>query len=150
MVFSSPCRAKHLVAGAFWVLLAVGGVAPSPARAGCGHDVTSNVSRSNAKLVSNLELFRASALDLNHSSPVGPRRNLPCSGPSCSEGQGLPHAPATSLPLRSDPWCCTTLAIQWRAPQSANRLAKPCTAHPRYSASPIERPPRTPRPRTLS
>jgi hypothetical protein len=148
MVTSSLGRAKHLVAGAFWVLLVVGGVAATPAEAGCGHGVTSNMSRSNARSFSNLELFRDSALDPTDSPLETPRRNLPCSGPSCSKGQGLPHAPAPSSPSRSDSWCWTTLEILWCEPQSADKLATLSTPDPQYSTSPIERPPRTSRTRT--
>ncbi len=58
MVPSFRRRAKHWVAKTFCMLLAAGGVAPSPARAGCGHDVTSNLIRSTWESLSDLELLK--------------------------------------------------------------------------------------------
>ena len=82
------------------------------------------------------------------SAPVGPRRDLPCSGPSCSQRRGLPQAPAPSSPVRSDPWCCTIAAPCWDGPDSPEELADLSRSLPRHNTSPPERPPQS-EPRTL-
>jgi hypothetical protein len=152
MAFSSSGRATHSVAGAFCLLLAVGGVAPSPARASCGHDVSSSVGRSAGKSLSNLELFRYSAANPFDSALGDPRRDRPCSGPSCSRAPSVPHAPAPlpTMTVRSDPWCCTTAALRWGAPESIGMLAGRSTSQPRHGTSPLERPPRRLHPPILS
>ena len=141
MISSSPGPAKHWVAGAFCVLLVVGGVAPSPAWAGCGRDVTSKASRSTRDSLSALELLKSSAAEPADSAPAGPRPDRPCSDPSCSRGRGLPQTPAPSSPVKSDPWYCTTIALWWGSPRSAEPLGNLSASHPRHSTSPIERPP---------
>jgi hypothetical protein len=151
MVSSFHERAKHWITGAFSMLLVIGGVAPSPARASCGHDVTSNRIQSARESRSDLELLKYSGADQANSAPAGPRRELPCSGPSCSRSQGLPSAPVTSILVRmSDPWCCTTISSRWDDPDSADKPVDLSIAHPRYNASRVERPPRIHQPRMLS
>jgi|SRR5579883_1631295 len=153
MLSSLPVPAKHWVAGAFAVLLAVGGIVPSTARAGCGHNVTSRLSRSTQDSFSNLELFRYSAASPFDSAPGDPGRDRPspCSGPSCSQGRSRPQAPApSSNTVRSDPCCDTTGALCWAYPESVDKLDNPFTSCPRQSTSPLERPPRGPLPQALS
>ena len=147
MLSSFRKRANHWIAGAFCMLLVVGGVAPSPARASCGHDVTSNLIRSARESLSDLDVLIYSA----DSTPAAPRRDLPCSGPGCSEGRNLPQAPATSIPVRiTDPFCCTTVATYGNGPDSAEKLADLSISRPRHNSSPLDRPPRDPQPRTRS
>jgi hypothetical protein len=145
-------RAKHRIAGAFCMLLVIGGAAPSAACASCGHDVTSNRARSARESFSRLELLKYTGVDQAKSAPAGTRRELPCSGPSCSRGRGLPPAPATSVPVRmSDPWCCcTTISSRWDDPDSAEKPDDLSTSHPWHNTSRLERPPRNPLKRTLS
>ena len=144
-------RAKHWIAGVFSMILVIGGVAPSPARASCGHDVTSNRIRSARESLSDLELWKYSGADQANSAPAGPRRELPCSGPSCSRRQGFPSAPVTSvLVTMSDPWCCTTISSRRDDPDSAQKPVDLSIAYPRYNTARVERPPRIPQPRTLS
>jgi hypothetical protein len=147
MVSSFQERAKQGIAGAFFMLLVVGGVAPSSARASCGHDVTSDLIRSAQESLYGLDILKYSA----DPAPAGHRRDLPCSGPGCSEGRNWPPAPATSISVRiSDPFCCKTFAIRGEGRDSAENLDDPSIAHPRHIPSPLERPPRDPRRRTLS
>ncbi len=133
------------------MLLVVGSVAPSQARAGCGHDVTSNLIRSVEESLFDLDVLKSSATDRANPAPAVPRRDLPCSGPGCSKGRNLPQAPATSIPVRiSDPCCCMTFATGGDGPDAAEKLADLPIAHPRHNSSPLERPPRHPRSYTLS
>jgi hypothetical protein len=133
------------------MLLVIGGGAPSPARASCGQDVTSNQTLSARESLFDLKLSKDLVADQANSAPAGPRRELPCSGPSCSRGQGLPSAPVTSFLVRvSDPWCCTTISSRWDDLDSVDKPVDLPIAHPRYDISRVERPPRIPQPRTLS
>jgi hypothetical protein len=150
MVPSFDERSKHWVAGAFGVLLVVAGIAPTPARAGCGHGVTSNLSRSTSNWLLGPELFRHSAAGPADLAPARPGRDLPCSGPSCSQRRGVPQTPAPSSPVRSDPWCDTIAASCRDVPDSPEELTNPSPSHPRHRISPPERPPRHPRLRPLS
>jgi hypothetical protein len=151
MVSSVHERTTHWIAGAFCMLMVIGGVAPSPARASCGHDVTSNQIRSSRESLSELELLKYTGTDQANSAPAGPRREMPCSGPSCSPARGLPLAPATSVPVRiSDLWCCMTISSRWEEPDSAEKPVDLSISHPRHNTSRLERPPRNPQPRTLS
>ena len=129
------------------MLLLTGGVAPSTARASCGHDVTSNLSRSTRESLYELDVLKDSA-SLTREMP---RRDLPCSGPRCSKSQNLPQAPATSVPVRiTDPFCCTTFATRENDPDSDLKPAELSVPSPRYIASRLERPPRIPFSPTIS
>jgi len=134
----------HCVAGAF-LLLVVGGVAPPSARASCGRDVTSSLSRSTGKWLSRLELLGEPFAKPVDPASGDPRPQGPCSGPSCSGGRDLPHAPAPS-PEPTDPsdsWCCTIVAQHWGGSlEPTGTLANLPSVHPRHSTSPLERPPR--------
>jgi hypothetical protein len=142
-MMSSPSgRAKHEVIGAFCVLLAVGGLAPSSTQASCGHNVASSVSRVIADSLTELELEGSLGVGPTDPAPAGPHRQQPCSGPACSKGRTLPHAPAPSSPVRSDTWCCTTAALYWGGPDPGDLLADLATSHPQHSMSSLERPPR--------
>ncbi len=141
-------RAKHLNPAAFSVLLVVVGMSSSTARASCGHGVASKLSRSWDRSLSDLEVFRYSPAKAGDSAPAGPRRESPCSGPGCSRGGDLPHAPAPSSAPKSETWCCTTVALRWSCPDSNDHTAGLFTPPPRHTTFPIERPPRTSHPRT--
>jgi hypothetical protein len=150
MVPSFLQRAKHGVAGAFCVLLAVGLLAPATARAGCSHGVSSQLSRSVQESLSGwsgLDRLDAGPRD---SAPASPRRDRPCSGLSCSQGQPAPPAPAPAPSLRSDTWCYTTPVTCWDSPNPAGCLVESFPAHPLSKSSPPERPPRHLSPRTFS
>jgi hypothetical protein len=148
MVPSFRERAKHWFAGAFFVLLVVGGIAPPSARANCDHDVTSNLSRSTRDSLYELDVLKDSS-DLARGGI--PRQDLPCSGPGCSKSQKMPRTPATSVPVRiSDPFCCTTAAAHENDPGSDSKPVELSISRPRHLASPLERPPRIPRSRTIS
>jgi hypothetical protein len=151
MISSFRERAKHRIAVAFCTLLVIGGVAPSPARASCGHDVTSSPIRSAWESLSDLELLKYSGADQANSAPTGPRQELPCSGPSCSRGRDLPPAPATSVAFgMSDPWCYTTNSSRWDDRDWAAMPVDLSILHPRHSTSRPERPPRNPQQLTFS
>ena len=133
------------------MLLVAGSVAPSEARAGCGHDVTSNLIRSVEESLFDLDVLKAAATDRATPGPRGPASGSARSGPSCSKGRNLPQAPATSIQVRiSDPCCCMTFATGGNGPDAAEKLADLPIAHPRHNSSPLERPPRHPRSHTLS
>jgi hypothetical protein len=140
---SPPGRAKHQVVGAFCVLLLLGGVAPSSTRASCGHGVTSGLNRAIGVSLSDLELARYQGAALADPAPADPRRDMPCSGPSCSKGRSLPHAPSSSSsPVRSDPWCCTSAAPGWASPEAVDTLGDLAASRPRHTSFRIDRPPR--------
>lgn len=64
------------------MLLLIVSFAPSQARAGCGHDVTSRESRLIHDALDDLELLRHSDSRPSDRLPAGPREK-PCAGPSC-------------------------------------------------------------------
>ncbi len=105
---SSPGRALRLLPWALLVLVGLACFAPSPARAGCSHYVVSSLSRSGVNSRTDPELFRPPNAREADPAPTAPRRDLPCSGPSCSRGPGLPHVPVPLPSVLSDQWCCTT------------------------------------------
>jgi hypothetical protein len=145
MKTSSPERLKHRVARALCVFLACGAIAPSTARAGCGHTVTSNVSRSAQGSLSGPELVGFSAERTGDFSSGNPRRNRPCAGLSCSsEERGSPWSPASSFSPRIEACCCEMSALRWTGQHGDYRSAEPVVAHPRHGTFPIDRPPRFP------
>ena len=135
----SPGRALRLLPGTLLVFLGVAGIAPSPARAGCDHHVLSASDRLGLE-----PLFEQEFASLSGAAPApsAPRRDLPCSGPSCSRNSGLPHLPAPRFSVRSESWCCTTGVPPWIGPELADELADPAPGHPRRGGTDIERPPR--------
>ena len=136
-------RAKHWIAGTFCMFLVIGVVAPSPARASCGHDITSNQSRSARESLSDLTLSKELDADQVNSATAGPHGGLPCSGPSCSRGRGFPPAHPTSVIVKMiEPWCCTTVSRHWDDPVSAEKPVDLSISHPRHNTSRLERPPR--------
>lgn len=104
MTSRSLGHARHTLARAVFLLAALS-LAPSAAEASCGHDVTSRVGRSIS--VSDLTILEDLDATGSHPMPSAPRGERPCSGPSCSRGQGLPHAPAPSISPRHEDWCLT-------------------------------------------
>jgi hypothetical protein len=117
-------------------------VAPAPARASCGHGVTSRESRSTGTAISELDALLTTATSSAGLPSEGQPAGLPCTGPSCSRRHGLPDAPARPSPVRGEPWCCTSGALHWCGPAPADTLAYLAVPHPHQSTSPIERPPR--------
>jgi hypothetical protein len=150
MTSSSRKRSKQSLAVALLVPLVGIALAPPPARAGCAHGVTGSASRSSFGSLAGLEaLNEAGALSVEP-TPADSRRDRPCSGLACSEKRQLPHAPASSAPVRNDSWCRTTAALPPRVPESSHRNPVVIAAHPRHATSPPERPPRVGSPSTSS
>src|SRR4051794_6970308 len=86
----STRRWARLGAAAFLAWLAVFGVAPSTARAGCGHGVVSLTDPLAA--TAHLELLTEPMAD---TSPLAPsERPRPCTGTMCSGRPALPTVPA--------------------------------------------------------
>ena len=142
MISSLPGRRKHFHAGAALRSLAViAGMRPAPARAGCPviTYVTSKLSQSTGTSLPEFELFRDGGT--SHSAP---RRDLPCSGPSCSRRRDLPQAPQPAFvsPPTSDRSSWTRAETVWILAASGRQPANPSTPHPRHGSFPIERPPR--------
>jgi len=133
-------RALRLLPWAFLVLVALGGIAP--AEAGCSHYVESSLSRSGVNSRIDPKLFQAQSSGEAEPAPAAPRRDLPCSGPSCSRGTGLPRVPASFPSARSDQWCCATALPLVDRPGLADDVADPTPHRPRRSPFTIERPPR--------
>jgi hypothetical protein len=126
------------------MLLAIGSIAPSPAQASCGNDVTSTVLRSNRESYSAPRLIRDFAKH-GDVAPAGRRRDIPCSGPTCSRGRGSSTVP--SIPVRiSDPRRCTTVAFCSDDQGSTQKPTDVDVARARHNSSPPDRPPRNPEP----
>jgi hypothetical protein len=143
-------RAKQSLAMALLVPLAAFAIAPSPARAECGHGVRSSANRSATRSLSGLEaLHEAGALAVDP-APDTPRRDRPCSGPTCSEKRELPHAPALSAPVRNDSCCRSIPVLAATTPESSDLKPVLIGVRPRHATFPPERPPRDRRPATLS
>ena len=119
------------------MLLGLGAVASDSARAGCGHFVVSHSGRSGMDALTDLELLTNS-----NAVPLAPGRGLPCSGPGCSEGPGLPYVPAPLPPVRSEPWCPTTFEPPSNGPDFSAGPYDPTPSRPRHVPVAIERPPR--------
>jgi hypothetical protein len=141
-LFREP--AKDRVAGAFLMLLAIGSIAPSRAQASCGNNVTSTVLRSNPESYSTPRLIGHFAKH-GDVAPAGRRRDVPCTGPTCSRGRGSSTVP--SIPVRiSDPRRCTTVAFCSDDQSSTPKPTDVDLLHARHNSSPPERPPRNPEP----
>jgi hypothetical protein len=134
-------RLNRWSARAFLILLAVGGVAPSTAWAGCDH-VSSNLSLGAQGSLHDLELFRYSAVRPGEPTPTVPRRDSRCSGPFCSQGPGLPQAPVPSLTLKSEFGCVVKVAHRTDDLSSVEAPTDHFPSRPRYSTFPPQRPPR--------
>src|SRR3954469_25436414 len=89
-------------AGALLVLLSVVVVSPSRAVAGCGHDVVSRSDPSFRTALSELRLL--DSLGERIAAPTNPRRDLPCSGPSCKRGSQVPESPSPTPSSRGEEW----------------------------------------------
>jgi hypothetical protein len=135
-------RANRRFGGVLCVLVAAGCLAPRPARAGCGHGVTSEAGRRLQGAVYVRELAANLIVDPASGRPAVPHHDPPCSAPSCSRGQAAPQAPAVISTVASDPMDITAIARRWRGPAPSVELADCSTPQPRLSTSPIERPPR--------
>ncbi len=142
MSFSSSKRATRLTAGALFVLIGVVSSAPSSARAACSHYTLPDSERVLLDSFSTLELLRPQSEVLTKSVPAVPNRDVPCSGPTCSQGQGIPYIPAPLPPLQSESWCCTTSIPPLTSPELTGELADQASLHPQRYPATIERPPR--------
>jgi hypothetical protein len=151
MMASSPERLTYRIAGAFCLLLFGGPIAPSTAWAGCGHTVTSILSRSNHESLSGLELLSPFNAQTDDSASESPQRKLPCTGPFCSsEERGSPRAPSSLSSPRSEAWCCRVIAHGSTDQNGDYRSSDFVAVHARHRTFPIERPPRTSRLHTFS
>ena len=143
MVNSTHCRrAKRTTAGATLLLLAIVVVAPSSASAGCSHDVVSRSERSFQRIFSDLRLFVPSSEALSGPAPAVPRRDLPCSGPACSQGSRVPSVPASVSSARYLEWCCTTAVCTPCGPHLIDDLPETSPCRPLHRAEAPVRPPR--------
>ncbi len=122
------------------LLLAALSLAPLAAEASCGHDVASSVGRSLS--VSELSILKDLDANRTHPLPSAPRGDRPCSGPSCSRGQNLPHAPAPSISPRHDDWCVTSPLPPTAGEQRIRGRITDAPLHPRHFTIIPERPPR--------
>ncbi|MHB1561585.1 MAG: hypothetical protein ACYC61_29400 [Isosphaeraceae bacterium] len=139
MIFRPLGQARHHLARAVFLLAALA-LAPSAAEASCGHDAIPRVGRPPS--VSDLTILEGLDSTRFHPLPSAPRGDRPCSGPSCSRGQGLPHAPAPSISPRHDDWCLTApLPPPARDPRIGGQIAD-APLHPRHFTIIPDRPPR--------
>ena len=150
MLCSCRARAKRLRAVALLVALAAFAVAPVPARAGCGHGVTSSASRASVGSLSGLEaLSQARAFSVEPVS-AAPRRDQPCSGPTCSGKREVPHAPARTVSVTNEFWCDMIGVLRPLGPELTALKPAVIAVRPRHASNPPERPPRGARPATFS
>jgi hypothetical protein len=125
------------------MLLVMAIIAPTTARASCGHDVKSQPIRSARESLADLELLKYSDAEHANSAPAVPRPESPCSGSSCSRGHGLPATPVISFLVRmSDSCCCTAGSSRRDDPDSVIKPVELSMMYPRYHTSRVERPPR--------
>lgn len=141
MVTASRYRVKHRAVGALLVLSVVV-LVPSSAEARCGHDVTSYAGRSIAKSFSDLDLLKQSARDLSVPLSWPPRRDRPCSGPSCSQNRGFPDAPLPSVPPRHEHWCLSVLPVPPIGADRFGRVTGVAPLHAIHFGLLLDRPPR--------
>ena len=122
------------------MLLAYGLFAPTSAMAGCGDHVRPNEYRSGFRSLAAVEMLEASKAD----AEMPERRNLPCSGPSCSQAPNVPFVPAPTPSLRTELWCLTTFAFLVGDPDSSIHLTDSDAIRSIHRSSSLERPPRLP------
>jgi hypothetical protein len=137
---SNPGRLVGLWAVACAGLLAFGGVAPTPARAGCDHGAGERPALAHFELLDLGEETPASPVRYPDGPPTAPR---PCMGAMCSGSHALPLAPASAIPSRADSqWCLPIPRLPIVGPGS---VACPLDDHPslpHHLASGPFRPPR--------
>jgi hypothetical protein len=144
MISTHSQRAKSMTAGAILLLLAVVAVAPPAASAGCGHDVVSRSDRSIQRMFSELSSLIPASDQLYSPSPLAPRRDLPCSGPACSQGSRVPSVPASTASAPHLEWCCTTSLSAPVGPLLIGDLPEAGPCCPLHRAETLVRPPRNP------
>jgi hypothetical protein len=133
----------NLLAGTCLMSLVFVGVAPSTSQAGCGHYALSKADRAALEA-----LTGPMSLDLTNGRQPGsertdPRRG-PCSGPSCSNGPGVPLTPIPKASVRADQWCCTSAGSPLLELERIGHLAESAPLRPLHCGLAIERPPRIP------
>lgn len=124
------------------MLLGVMACVPSTAEAGCSHGVRLNSEWSGLDTSLEINLSGLNGGDRAESDSRPFPRDVPCSGPSCSRGPGVPYVPTPLPPVHSGPWCCTSVAPPLSPPEPADGLADRVPSRPRRVAASIERPPR--------
>ncbi len=150
MVSSSRVPATGSLAVALFVSSAVMLIAPTPLQAGCGHGVASSAVRSFIGSNSGLEVLSQTGALSAEPLSTAPRRDPPCSGPTCSGKREMPHAPARSAQVPNEFWC-DTIAALWPARPDSSDLNQAVIADRACHASfPPDRPPRGARPATTS
>jgi hypothetical protein len=130
-----------LFAGTYLMSLAIIGVAPATSQAGCGHYALSKAERASLESLSGLPTLDLAIGDGSGSEPTEPRPR-PCSGPSCSEGPGVPLTPPPHTSVRAKQWCCTTALPPHFELERASDLAEPAPLSSLNCWLAIERPPR--------
>ncbi|MHC5542466.1 hypothetical protein ACYOEI_29940, partial [Singulisphaera rosea] len=107
------------------MLLGVLAYVPSTAEAGCNHGVKLNSEWSDLGI--SLEVNPSGLGGGNgaesESDPKPFPRDVPCSGPSCSRGPGVPYVPTPLPPLHGGLWCCTSFALPLPTPELVDGLA---------------------------
>ena len=132
---TSPARVIRLLPMALLVLLGV--VAPAPARAGCSHYVFVGNNHYSQKWLAELTL-----LDLAGAEPVAPQREVPCSGPLCSQMPDSSQLPVPQLLVRTELWCATAVVHLANDPDLSEEFLDPWRLFPQHIGDSIERPPR--------
>lgn len=126
------------------MLLGLGLFAPSSVRAGCGSHVFSSTVRSGIESLTVLDMLETSETGQVDPLSGNSRRDVPCSGPTCSKGPGIPYAPSPLPSVRSETWCCTSINPPLNAPDLSGHLAETVSRRPVHCPLSIERPPRFP------
>ncbi len=148
MVSSSRVRATGWLAVALLAALAVLVIAPTPVQAGCGHGVSSSAARSAISSISGLDLLSQSGALSVEPASTAPRRDQPCSGPTCSRKREMPHAPARSARLTNEFWCDMIAALRPTGPDSSDLNQAVIADRACHASFPPDRPPRGARPTT--
>jgi hypothetical protein len=150
MMSSRPDRIRHGLTGAFILLIVGGSIAPSTAHASCGDYVTSMLSQSTDESYSRSGLMTLSTARVIELTRGGPKRHIPCAGPSCSsERPELPPPPAPSSLSRSEASCGATAMLRRPDLSGDDRATDPGAPHPLRATFFIERPPRSSHPHPI-
>ena len=94
---------SRTLAGACVVLLASAILAPSPAEAGCSHDVISVNTRGTMR-TSQLDILNPIGSPSNPIATHPPSRPRPCSGALCSGKPAVPPVPVVSTETQGEQW----------------------------------------------
>ena len=132
-------RPDALPAGAILTLLVLCAIAPTVAKAGCSHNVTSRANSERTRSVIE-PLFHDLTVDSEGPSvPPSPR---PCSGALCSGQPTVPAVPAGAIDVQPESWAWNASVPSLASTGASSLSSETCDLHPKQEAIVVFHPPR--------